>query len=432
MFVKFSRTVPLAFALLAVTIAACSGRAPGIGPAAIPPVSPTGLLLRDAGPFAETPPVTPGEVLHYTNFYSGTGTDWTGPTASPMASPYSGATKITVTYADNSRHRIYASTYVQSGYTKTTYFGFAPVQGGGLQEITFSDSIFNGSRILDFFPNGALVAILPFAKGASWNDAAADDSRLIDGFGDGSQSMTARRDGSYFAQMYGLFPYVPKYTITLKPEGSGNSTSLQQGYSPSVLRVSLPKRENGRFVIDGTTQQGVPFPKKRKRPQPFVASDWYPGNEPQPLYTDSTRVMGSVRTPRSCKTQANLSATETIETYYRLDPIEGYDIISKEVSYYRRDGTAACQIRNITMSTYDDTVLGAPISRIAETDRYVLTSAKDAPAAIAPALAAMPIHPFDPAPELMVLNAKRSAKCQLQLFGVMMHCWGPQNERGSR
>ncbi len=390
----FSRAVSILFAVLAIAVAACSGHIASIGSPAIPVVAPPGLLLRGAGRFAATPPVNPGEVLRYTNFYGGTKTSWSGPTASPVASPYSGVAKITITYGYSPGDHIYSSTYVQRGYTKTTYFGFARLHGGRLQEIIFNDAVAEaGDMVTDFFPAGMLVAILPFAKGASWNDAAADDSSetRVD-----SVQTAAQRDGSYVAQ--GHRPNgQPLFTATLSVDGSGRSNYLKQRYSPSVLIVSLPKRENGHIVIDGSTQQAVPFPQTPKPPQPFVASDWYPDKQPQPLYTDTTRVVGgAVRTPGSCRTQANVLATETIETYYRLDPIQGYDIISKQTNYYHRDGTAVCQIRNMTISTYDDVTFGGkPLSRVSETDRYVLTSAKGAPAAIPPLLAALPVHPLD-------------------------------------
>lgn len=393
MLARFTWITPVTFASLAVAVSACSVGALGGGPA-VPAAVPQALLLRDAGPFAERPPVKNGEVLSYTNYYTGTLTTWSGPTASPTSSPYVGTSNNTTTYGYDSIDHIYQSAYAEKGYTKTTYFGFASVNGG-LEEITFNDKtayIYPGIFGTDFFPAGELSAILPFVRGASWSDAAADVSTELDQ--DSSTWTTANLDGSYFAQEHPIIA-AGIGTISLKADGSAVSRVQNEGQTQDRVAVAVPQREGKGYLIPGTTQQAVAFPATPPPPRPFLASDWYPDKAPRPLYADRTRVAGSTKTPASCKTQAKLATTETIEIYKRLDPIEAYDIESTEASYYGHGGYILCQIRNITETIYD-IVSGKPKQRDAETDTNVLTSAKGAAgaSAVPAALSAMPVHPL--------------------------------------
>ncbi|MBV8148890.1 MAG: hypothetical protein JO092_07345 [Candidatus Eremiobacteraeota bacterium] len=373
---------------LAIAIGACAGQAPRNGSGAIPE------LVR---------PIKPGEVLNYTNSYTGTVTSWAGPTASPTSSPYAGTSQNSTAYAYDSANRIYTSTYSQTGYTKTTYFGFEP-HTDGLREIALNDNVTYtvlGVFDSDFFPQGQLVAILPLAKGVAWSDAAADDSTELTQ--DDAESTTALRDGSYFTQGHGVLHNLPIFSTTLRSDGSGSSVGQSEGYSPSVLTVSLPKRSGSGFVIVGTTQQAVPFPHKPKPAQPFAAADWYRHDEPRPLYFDRTRVVGTVTSPGACGSQSNASTVETVEAYYRLDPIEGFDIRSRTANYYGSHGYVLCQIREITETIYD-VVLGKPEARDAEIDRNVLTRAVHAPGAVSAQLASMPIHWLSAPPSLACVS----------------------------
>ena len=328
----------LAAALL-IGIAACSSRTSGSP--SLPPVA-QGAFGRETAPNATpTPPITAPVTIDYPYTNVWVTKTWNGPTAKPSSAPGKDTGVIAVKFALNRKTGIYdvlETIKSKLGYVEEldSAIGFLPY-GQGIAQIILSDdySYVDGPFVqigMDTYPEEQNSFDFPLTKGNTWSAAATHVSYYNEhqsGKGSFAENVayTEAAVGTYSGQT--SFSSLGHNKI----QDNYASTTDVSNHKPSVYTLSERAAGYNKLTqvfelpsdgyIDVRSEGRKPLPVE---PGTAKVPDWYPGHGalPKVLYSDNFSVTGSATIPSNCRSWKGKSASEVIERFANLDPVQGF------------------------------------------------------------------------------------------------------------
>jgi hypothetical protein len=407
-------------AALLIGVAACSGHSGES--AALPPFGQAST--RAPAPAASsTPPVTAPVTIPYPYTNVWTTTTWTGPTAPPSSSPGSDSGVITVKFALDKKSGVYdvlERIKSKSGYVEDldSAIAFAPYRNrGGIAQIilsddyTFVDGPFTETG-MDTYPAGENSFDFPLTTGRRWSAAAAHTSYVnnsLTGKGAYEENIayTEAGDGTYDEQI--SYSSIGGKRIQ---DNSASTIDVALG-EPSVYTIS--ERAAGYNTLKQTFELPnggyIKVRSSGREPLPFKRGvvkvpDWYPGDGALPgtLYSDRYDVVGPTTMPSSCGAQSGGSATEVIERFANLDPVQAFYDTYKAWYYLAQlvpgQYWFACIVEKYRNDTFANGWImsagnwGKLSSEQVGTEILIAKGAKDATRMMPPAFAKLPALTF--------------------------------------
>jgi hypothetical protein len=356
------------FALAA--LAACSGQSQNSGAL---PTAAQNPLYRAAPNAAATPPVTAPVTIPYpyTNEY--TTTTYKSASSSGKSTTTDDTGTTTVKFSLDKKTGVYDVPEIiksKLGYSEIldSAISFPPYKGGTAQIILSDNYTYTQGTFLetglDTYPQGENSVDFPMTTGLMWSAAANHISSFNEsmpgkhGF-DENSAVNELANGSYTGQV--------SYSSTAGDANQDNygSTTAVELSTPALYTLSQRAAGFNQLTqtfdlpsggkIDVVSSGKNPLPVKRGK---VKVPDWYPspGTLPSVLYSDNYTVMGTATQPPSCGSHAGASATEVVENFANLDPVQGfYDTYTTDY-YLQTLATGqfwfSCIIENYTNDTY--------------------------------------------------------------------------------
>lgn len=355
----FSKLRSIAIVLSLAAVAACSSHVQNGGTDALPALTQN---ARTVTPNA-TPPVTAPVTIPYA--YVNTPTN-------PSSSVDSGTT--TVKFILDSKTGVYDVPEIiksKLGYSEVlnSAVAFPAKYKRGTAQIILSDNFtyVAGSTTqtgMDTYPQGQNSIDFPLTTGRKWSAAANHLSYTNLAVGGKSplaqnNSVNEAADGTYSSQTSfsstkggaNQDNYAAATAVSLSAPSTYSISMRAAGFNTLTQSFALPSA--GSIAV--TNSGKAPVPAKLGT---VMVKDWYPGGSalPKALYSDDWKVTGTVTTPTTCKARGGQSATQVVETFANLDPVQGFYDTYTATYYLMPLGAGqywfACIIENYTNNTY--------------------------------------------------------------------------------
>jgi hypothetical protein len=368
-YVSVARTIVAAMVLAA--IAACAAQSQNSG--TLPATSQNPLFRAGIPNAAATPPVTAPVTIPYPYTDKYTTTTYASATSKGKTTTTDDTGTTTVKFSLDKKTGVYDVPEIiksKLGYSETlnSAITFPPYKGGTAQIILSDNYVFTEGTFLetglDTYPQGENSFDFPLTTGRTWSAAANHLSSFNQslpgkhGF-DENSSVNELADGEYTGQLSfsstagaaNQDNFGSTTAVTLSTPSLYTLSLRAAGFNPLTQTFDLPS--SGKIAVKSSGKG--PLPVKRGT---VKVPDWYPapGTLPSVLYSDNFKVMGTATTPSTCGSRAGVSATEVVEKFANLDPVQGfYDTYT--ATYYLQTLAKgqfwfSCIIESYTSDTY--------------------------------------------------------------------------------
>jgi hypothetical protein len=325
-------------AIMLAASAACSGQSQN----GALPTAPQNAIFRGSPNAVSSPPVTAPVTIPYpySNVY--TTTTYASATSKGKATTTTDTGTTTVKFSLDTKTGVYDVPEIiksKLGYSEilNSAIAFPSSYKGGTAQIILSDNYTytDGTFVetgTDTYPSGQDSFDFPLTTGRMWSAAAghlsyANESQPGKKAFTENSSVNENADGTYTGQVsYSSVNgaanqdnYASTTAVALGTPALYTLSERAAGFNQLTQTFDLPS--GGK--IDVVSSGKKPLPIKRGTAKVL---DWYPapGTFPSTLYSDNFSVTGPVTTPSTCKSRAGVSATEVVENFANLDPVQGF------------------------------------------------------------------------------------------------------------
>jgi hypothetical protein len=419
MYRNLSAVLGMLPAVAFAALAACSGQSQNTGAL---PVTPQNPLLRGMAPeAAATPPVTAPVTIPYPYKNVSKTTTYSSATSHGKTTTSTDTGTTTVKFALDTKTGVYDVPEIiksKLGYSEilNSAITFPPYKGGTAQIILSDNYTFTQGPFvqtgLDTYPQTQNSIDFPLTTGRKWSAAANHLSSFNEslpgkhGF-DENSAVHELADGSYTGQL--------SFSST---DGAANqdnfaSTTAVEVNTPALYTLSLRAAGLNQLTqtfdlpsggkIDVKSSGKKPLPVKRGT---VKVPDWYPapGTLPSTLYSDNFTVVGAATTPSTCGSRAGASATEVVENFTNLDPVQGFHDTYTATYYLQSLAKGqfwfSCIIENYTNDTYANGWVmskgswGGLTEHQTGTETLIAATVKSSPLSLTATAPRTPIIPF--------------------------------------